>query len=217
MARQTEAKDAKGKAPEAGGGDAKPAAPAEGGPSLINLIIMAIVIIIGSSAASAASIYFLAPMVIKPMLAEMKPAEGEEGGEGGAEGEGHEAEGEGAHALVGPVIDLEEFTVNLKDAEGERYLRADLSVSVTAEDPKFEELAGEELHKWEEGFHAEMGHYVPAIRDICIAALTSRTSTELSTEQGKEQLKEEIKRNTDAVFHGKRKVIRVNLENFIIQ
>jgi len=215
MARQTEAKDAKGKAPEASGGDTKPAAPAEGGPSLINLIIMAIVIIIGSSVASAASIYFLAPMVIKPMLAEMKPAEGE-GEEGGGE-ESAEGEGEGAHALVGPVIDLEEFTVNLKDAEGEPYWRADLSVSVTAEDPKFEELAGEELHKWEEGFHAEMGHYVPAIRDICIAALTSRTSTELSTEQGKEQLKEEIKRNTDAVFHGKRKVIRVNLENFIIQ
>lgn len=213
MARPTEAKDAKGKAPEASGSDTPSAA--EGGPSLINLIIMAIVIIIGSSAASAASIYFLAPMVIKPMLAELKPAEGEEGG---AEAEAGHGEGsEHAEALVGPVVDLEEFTVNLKDSDGERYLRADLSVSVTAEDPKFEELEGEAMHKWEEAFHAEMGHYVPAIRDICIAALTSRTSTELSTEQGKEQLKEEIKRNVDAVFHGKRKVIRVNLENFIIQ
>jgi flagellar basal body-associated protein FliL len=118
---------------------------------------------------------------------------------------------------VGPVLALDEFTVNLKDADRERYLRASISLTVTANDPKFGKLAGEEAKKWEEEFHIEMGPYVPAVRDLIISALTKRTAAELSTAVGKEEVKDEVKKGVDALFHGDRKVIRVNLENFIIQ
>ncbi len=215
MARPTKSKDVKPKAlePVADKGSSN-SVPNEESSSPMNMIIIAVIIVVCTAISSAASVYFLAPMVIQPLLAQSKGGEhGEEG-----EGEGHGEEG-GGHKMptVGPVIDLEEFTVNLKDPGGQRYLRADLSITVTAGDPNFEKLSGEAMHAWEENFHAQMGHYVPAIRDIVITALTKRTAAELSTAMGKEQIKEEIKKNTDGVFHGKHQVIRVNFENFIIQ
>jgi flagellar protein FliL len=222
MARPTKSKDAKPKADAEGGSEEKQAT---GSKIDMNLIIMAVIIILCSSVASAASVFFLAPMVIKPLVASHAAAgeggeEGEElaeGEEGAAEGEeGEHGEGEEEHT-VGPVIDLEEFTVNLKDPGEEHYLRADLSISVTAEDPNFEKLSGEAIHKWEEEFNHEMAHYVPAIRDIVISSLTSKTSTELASTTGKDQLKLQIKDSVNTLFAGKRKVIRVNFENFIIQ
>lgn len=215
MARPTKSKEAKPKALEAvPDGDSKGGGSSSGG-GMLNMIIMAVIIVVCTAVSSAASVYFLAPMVLKPLLAQMAPAaEGEEG-EGG-EAHGEEGHGE-ATPMVGPVLELEEFTVNLRDPDGQRYLRATLSLTVTADDPQFGKLSGEALHKWEENFHHEMGHYVPSIRDIVISTLTKKTAAELSTMQGKEQVKEEIKRQSEALLHGKHKVIRVNLENFIIQ
>jgi flagellar FliL protein len=156
-------------------------------------------------------------MVVKPIIAELKPpASGDQAGAEGGDGSGAEGGADKA-PQIGPVLELDEFTVNLKDPGGQRYLRATLSISVTAEDPKFEKLSGEALKKWEEEFHGEMSHYVPAIRDICITAMTKRNASELSTAMGKEALKEEIQKAVDGLFHGSHKVIRVNLENFIIQ
>lgn len=232
MARPTEAKDIKPKAdePEAEQGEKKSFTMPAPNANLVNLITTAVLIVLCTTASSAASMYFLAPLVLKPLLSQTAaPApkvEGEEGeaaeGEGeeeaAAEDEGGAEEGEEAHLpTVGPVVDLEEFTVNLKDTKTPRYLRADVSLTVTAEDPAFEKLEGEAMHKWEEGFHVQMGHYVPAIRDIVISSLTKRTAADLSSAQGKELFKEEVKKQVDGVFHGKRHVIRVNLENFIIQ
>jgi flagellar FliL protein len=217
MARPTRPKDLKPRAVES---EHEPdISPKHGSPSssgnTINLVMLCIAITLCTTIASAASMYFLAPIIIKPMLAQTQPAgEGEEG-EFAEEGE----EGEAGESLpgVGPVVDLEEFTVNLKDRGEERYLRADLSLMVTAGDPQFENLKGEALHQWQEEFHLEMAHYVPAIRDIVISSLTKRTAAELGSTVGKEQIKNEIKRSVDALFHGKHQVIRVNFENFIIQ
>jgi flagellar protein FliL len=202
MARPTKPKDVKPKAMEPVQ-DLPPAPRGEASP-LMNLVVMALVIVLSTSLSTAAAVYFVMPLVLDQVIGK-PPVEGE-----------HEEESEEVEkVLVGPV--LEEFTVNLRDPGGSRYLRAQLSISVTAEDPKFEKLQGEALHKWEEAFHAEMTHYKPAIRDIIISALTKRTAEELSTPIGKQHLKEEIQRNVDGLFHGKRRVIRVNLENFIIQ
>lgn len=202
MARPTKAKEAKPKVAEQAGGPPAPKEAIFG----INLVFMGVILVLCTVLSSAASVYFLTPFVIKPLLQELMPKEEDD-------------EGDTAHEMptIGPVLDLEEFTVNLKDTDAERYLRADLSISVTTEDPSFGKLTGEALHKWEEDFHMEMAHYVPAIRDIVIASLTKRTAAELSTTMGKEQIKGEIQKSVDAVFHGKHKVIRVNFENFIIQ
>lgn len=205
MARPTKPKDVKPKALEP---VPETSAKGGGGAPGMNMIVMALIIVLCTTLSTAASMYFLAPMIIKPLI-----------GQGAAHGGEGEGEGEGEHLpSVGPILELDEFTVNLKDTDGvQRYLRAKISLTVTAEDPNFDKLHGEALHKWEEAFHIEMGHYVPAVRDVCISALTRRTAAELSTLQGKQELKEEIKRNVDGLFHGKRRVIRVNLENFIIQ
>jgi flagellar basal body-associated protein FliL len=185
----------------------------------MNIIVIALLIIVSTAVSSAASMYFLAPIVLKPLLATLAPAAG--GEEAGAEGEASGEEGEGKAEekknLVGPVIDLEEFTVNLKDAGTPRYLRAKMSLNVTTEDPNFTKATGEAAKKWEEEFHGEMAHFVPAMRDIFIENLTKRSSTDLATEMGKQQFKDEVKKSIDGLFHGEHKVISVNLENFIIQ
>jgi flagellar basal body-associated protein FliL len=210
MARPTKPKDVKPKALEPvsdpGGGGKQSS-------SGMNMIVMALVIVLCTTLCTAASILAIYEFYLKGQIASLVPkGEGEEGEEGGEEG------GEKL-PTIGPVVDLDEFTVNLKETEGgaQHYLRATISLTVTSDDPNFETLEGEALHKWEEGFHMQMAHYVPAIRDICISALTKRTSTELSTLQGKQEFKDEIKRNVDGIFHDRHKVIRVNLENFIIQ
>lgn len=208
MARPTKSKEAKPKATvEAEQSEAE--APRKDLSASMNLIITILVIVLSTSLSTSAAIYFIAPLVIKPILGELKIGGGEEGEES--------EEGSEKFPLIGPVIDLEEFTVNLKDPEGNRYLRADFSLTVTTEDPAFGKLSGEALVKWHEEFHHEMAPYVPPIRDIIIASLTKRTAGELSSAIGKQQLKDEIKQNVDALFHNEHKVIRVNLENFIIQ
>lgn len=208
MARPTKSKDAKPKALEPVQAETKGSSGSFMPP--INMIILSLLIMLGTSLSTIGAIYFVAPIVLKPLLEQTMAVKSPE--------EVEEDEEEGPHLpSIGPVVDLEEFTVNLKDPGGNRYLRADFSLTVTAEDPQFEKLSGEALHKWHEAFNLEMSHYVPGVRDIIIAALTRRTSGELSSALGKQQLKDEIKNNVDGLFHGKRKVIRVNLENFIIQ
>lgn len=221
MARPTKSKDMKGKPLEAveGGGAAGaaggPGGGGSGGPSMVVLLAVALVVILGSAGASIASVFFVMPMVMQPMMDQVAAAAAKGGG--GGHGSGHGEAGGGESAQVGPVVDLEEFTVNLNDPSGDRYLRADFSITVTTDDKAFGELSGEGLKKWEEEFHMEMAHYVPAIRDIVISALTQRTSEDLATEEGKEAVKKDIKAKVDKLLHGHHEVIRVNIENFIIQ
>ena len=222
MARPTKSKDMKGKPLEAvegggGGGAAGMGGPGGGGggPSMVMLLAIALVVILGSAGASIASVFFLMPVVMQPMMDQVAAAAAKGGGGGG-----HGESGGGGSEMssqVGPVIDLDEFTVNLSDASGDRYLRADLSITVTTDDKAFSELSGEALKKWEEEFHMEMAHYVPPIRDIVISTLTQRTADELSTEEGKESVKKAIKAKVDKLLHGQHEVISVNIENFIIQ
>jgi flagellar protein FliL len=209
MARPTKAKDPKPKAEDTEEimEDAAPKQSID----IINIVIMALVIFLSTTFSSAASIYFLAPIVIKPLLSQITVKSGDAAG--GEEGGGEAP----AEPTIGPVIPLDEFTVNLKDTSSERYLRANISLSITADDPKFGTLTGEAAAKWQDEFKGEMSSYVPAIRDIVIASLTKRTAAELSTAIGKQELKDEIKQSVNGLLQGKHKVIRVNLENFIIQ
>lgn len=227
MARPTKQKEMKGKPAE--GAEAPKEAgekSASGNNMMANLVmplLTALVVGVVSSVISGAAVYFITPIVMAPIIEkqlavalglevpeEEAAAEGEEGA---AEGE----EGEAEEPTFGPVIDLDEFTVNLSDADKPRYLRAELSITITANDENFGKLEGEAAHKWEEEFHHEIAHFVPAIRDIVISSLTKHTAAELSTPEGKEAVKEEIKTKVDEAFHEEHQVISVNIENFIIQ
>lgn len=209
MPRQTEPKEAK----ETTTVENTPAASASNGNSLVSMLVLALVITIGSAISSAASVYFLAPMVMEPMLAKIKPAhaEGEEGAEHGEGAEGHAA------AKVGPVLDMDEFVVNLNDESGERYLKADFSIMVSVKDDSYTKLSGHDLEKWEEEFKHHMGHYLPSIRDIIISTLTKYSAEELATVEGKNKIKKEIMAQSTPLFHGENEVLRVNIENFVIQ
>jgi flagellar FliL protein len=205
MPRQTDPKEAKETTTEA------PKVGASGGMGLVPMLIVALVIVLGSGISSAASVYFLAPMVMEPMLAKINV-------KAAAEGEGHEAEGEGhGAAKVGPVLDLDEFTVNLNDEGGERYLKADFSIMVSVKDETYTTLSGHDLEKWETDFKHHMGHYIPSIRDIIISTLTKYSAEELATVEGKNKVKKEIMAQSSPLFHGENEVLRVNIENFIIQ
>ncbi|MGE0200534.1 MAG: flagellar basal body-associated protein FliL [Candidatus Melainabacteria bacterium] len=123
MARPTKPKDIKPKAEVDAAAPGAAAAPKSGGLDL-KFIITLVAIVLCTTATSAASVYFLAPMVITPAIVEKLP-QGEEDGHGGG---GHD---EGPK--IGMNMELDEFMVNLKvdpNLGGNQYLRAKMSLSI---------------------------------------------------------------------------------------
>ncbi len=127
MARPTKPKDIKPKAldesgaPVAGGGGGEPKLD-------LKLIITIVAIFVASIVGSAASVYFLAPMVVVPAVVEQVLAATTEGG--GEHGGGAHA---GPHQTVGMNLELDEFTVNLKSDPslgGNQFLRTKMSLSI---------------------------------------------------------------------------------------
>jgi flagellar basal body-associated protein FliL len=100
-------------------------------------------------------------------------------------GGGHGRAAEAAVVKEVPVtVPLEEFTVNLADANGEHYLK----ITVVLQVP------GKEAAKKVEEFK-------PAIRDAIISTLTRQYYPALQSSRGKVQLKQQLKEETDAVLH----------------
>jgi len=145
MAKPSKPKDIKPKAD----GDAAASGGGGGGGGLdLKFIITLMVIMLCTTLTSGAAVYFLAPMVLMPAIEEQlkkvaaAPAHGEEGAEG---------EGEHETSKVGMNLELDEFTVNLKEdpaLPGTQYLRAKMSlnVGVPAEEDCYAEPAEGEKH-----------------------------------------------------------------------
>ncbi len=76
---------------------------------------------------------------------------------------------------IGPVYPMDQFVVNLLSESGSRFLKVSLQI----------ELGNEEMV-------AEMDKKKPAIRDIVIRTLSSKTFEEIGTSKGKERLKDEL-------------------------
>jgi flagellar FliL protein len=92
----------------------------------------------------------------------------------GKKGDG--AEGKKVEARKMPVfVDLDTFTVNLKDNDGERFLQAKLVAEV-------KDAAGGELVKT----------LMPAVRNEILLLLGSKDAGQLATREGKESLAKEI-------------------------
>ncbi|MEB3287182.1 MAG: flagellar basal body-associated FliL family protein [Vampirovibrionales bacterium] len=134
MAKPTKPKDMKPKAD----GDvatlsvagAAPPAGGSGGGLDLKFLITLVVVVLSTTLTSAASVYFLAPMVVMPPLqAELKNIAKAAGGEGHAEGNSE------AHAETpGLNLELDEFTVNLREdpsMPGSQYLRAKMSLNIS--------------------------------------------------------------------------------------
>ena len=78
---------------------------------------------------------------------------------------------------IGPIYPLDQFIVNLVSTNANRYLKCKIDL----------ELDAPELQQ-------EVDKKLPAVRDLIIRILSSKTVEEIQTAKGKEKLKEEIKR-----------------------
>ena len=84
---------------------------------------------------------------------------------------------------IGPIYPLDPFTVNLVSSNADRYLKCKIDL----------ELDSPDLQK-------EIDKKLPAIRDMIIQILSSKTVEEIQTAKGKEKLKEEIKRKINSIL-----------------
>jgi len=86
-------------------------------------------------------------------------------------------------AEIGPIYPLDPFIVNLVSASANRYLKCKIDL----------ELDAPELQQ-------EVDKKLPAIRDLIIRILSSKSVEEIQTAKGKEKLKEEIKRKINSIL-----------------
>lgn len=176
MARPTKPKDVK---PEEAG--AAPA-PASSGDSVLDIkfILTILLISVVSLAGSAASVFFLSPMVMGPIIGEqvkMAMAEGAEAGEHGEEEEHHEG---GGHE-TSMNLELDEFTVNLKtdpSLGGNQYLRTKMSLSIAVPEEEFCDPTG--------GHHAnnDINEASQAVRMALVPTIPGRFISAQQFEQG---------------------------------
>ncbi len=84
---------------------------------------------------------------------------------------------------IGPIYPLDPFIVNLVSANANRYLKCKIDL----------ELDSPELQQ-------EIDKKLPAIRDLIIQILSSKSVEEIQTAKGKQKLKEEIKRKINEIL-----------------
>lgn len=101
-----------------------------------------------------------------------------QGGAKAAKGQMMQREGSARNpdmANIGPMVEMEDFTVNLLNENGKRYLRTKLNLELDSED-----------------LMPEIDKKIPVIRDIIIQILASKQVEEITTKDGKERLKDEL-------------------------
>jgi flagellar basal body-associated protein FliL len=118
--------------------------PLSKGLTMLQTIILAVVMLIASVVGPAATLYFLGPTLLVPMIQKAMPASAEEGEEGeeGKKTEGeHGKEGkEGEHGKEAPKtpglgmnLPMEEFIVSLKTSQASKstqFLKAKMSLAI---------------------------------------------------------------------------------------
>ncbi|MCG5055552.1 MAG: flagellar basal body-associated FliL family protein [Myxococcales bacterium] len=137
-----------------------------------------------------------------PAPAAPAPAAAAEGhGEEKAEGEHGEAvEGGGAKpGGLGPIVALENFVVQLRAVDSEKYAHITIEIELGAEKDK-------DL----------VANYMPRIRDNVIGYLADRTADELRGSEGMGAVKEEVLQRLQEIVPGRR-IRNVYVTSFIVQ
>jgi len=101
--------------------------------------------------------------------------------------------------VIGPMVDIEEFIVNIISADASHYVKASLTVELTNDN------AREEVEK-----------RMPQMRDAILLLLGNKTYEELQDLQGKRQLKAELMGKINS-FLQSGKVKSVYFTNFVVQ
>ncbi len=101
--------------------------------------------------------------------------------------------------MIGPMVNIEEFIVNIISADSNRYVKASLTVELTSEKTR-----------------EEVEMRMPQMRDAILLLLGNKTYEELQDLQGKRQLKAELKNKINS-FLQSGKVKSVYFTNFVVQ
>lgn len=100
--------------------------------------------------------------------------------------------------IVGKLVPMETFLVNLAGTRGNKLVKINMELEV--DNPKVED---------------EIDHRKPQIRDIIIILLSSKTYDQVTTRQGKEALRDEVKDTVNS-FLVKGKIKKVYFTDFIV-
>ena len=101
--------------------------------------------------------------------------------------------------MIGPMVDIEEFIVNIISADSNHYVKASLTVELTNEETR-----------------EEVESRMPQMRDAILLLLGNKTYEELQDLQGKRQLKAEIINRINSFLQAG-KVKSVYFTNFVVQ
>lgn len=102
-------------------------------------------------------------------------------------------------ADVGPMVNIEEFIVNIISGDSAHYVKASLTVELTSEEGK-----------------VEAEKRMPQMRDAILLLVGNKSFEELQDLQGKKQLKAEITTKINS-FLQSGKVKAVYFTNFVVQ
>ena len=183
------------------GGESGKAAKKGGGGKILPLLLVINTLLIG------AVLFFL----IKRPQAAPSHAGGEEEGDEKAEhssehGKGGEEKEEGGHGKKGmafkppgPILKLENFVIQLKTVDQDRYVRLAFDVEVATEEDK----------------NAIMAH-LSHIRDLVIAFFADRTLDELRGSEAMERTKATLIKKIDEIVPGQR-IKNLFITDFIVQ
>jgi flagellar FliL protein len=122
---------------------------------------------------------------------------GEHGGGGEEKDKGSSAHGE--EGSMGPTVRFENFTVQLKSLDVDRYAHMAIEIEVA-----------------DEGAKGMLEKKVPPIRDAILSYLSDRTPDELRGSDGLKEIKESMIKKLDDLIPGHR-IRNVYITDFIIQ
>ena len=100
---------------------------------------------------------------------------------------------------IGPMVNIDEFIVNIISADVSHYVKASLTVELTNEDVK-----------------GEVEQRMPQVRDAVLLLIGNKTYEELQDLQGKRQLKAELTSKINS-FLQTGKVKSIYFTNFVVQ
>jgi flagellar protein FliL len=170
---------------------------AGGGGKLIPIILVLNTGLMG------ALFFFVMKKPAAPAAGAAAPAAAAEKGEGHGGGEKEEGGGEhgppGSHLKPGPILKLENFVIQLKTADTDRYVRLAFDVEVSNEADK-----------------QVVTDYLSHIRDVVISYFADRTLDELRGSEAMERTKEALMKRIDDVVPGRR-LKNLYITDFIVQ
>ena len=107
--------------------------------------------------------------------------------------------GLGQQSKIGPMVNIDEFIVNIISGDTAHYVKASLTVELTNEEVKI-----------------EVEQRMPQMRDAVLLLIGNKTYEELQDLQGKKQLKAELSSRINS-FLQTGKVISIYFTNFVVQ